>query len=559
MKIGPHIDNVTASLDAFLDNPSQHVLLIRGAWGTGKTFLWNRYAESRKNIAQKRIRYVSAFGVQSILELKQKIAYSKQLENVIGKVPDVSVGVPIPYVPFKINFGVLKQLITSASITFAGHSLICIDDIERKEKGLTLKALFGLVSDLVSMECKVVLISNDNELEDADKEYLKMANERIVDAQIELLTSSAFVCEHTFETTNIAHETASKVLEAFQVQNFRIAQRIKGVVDTVSGKKDMKDEIKERLSLHASVVGCSFFGVKTAPSEDLVVNFTVDGFGAYLYPDKGIWATKAEPNDSETEESEQNRAYAETLFELGFFYDDLSRVVHEFLRTGVLDWKRYDAAFKRIDQEVGQEQIATELRAIWDLYGKSFYTDQVTFCGEMSAYLQNHVNEIGSTSFSQACSFLAELDHVIPENVRRLNYSSYLDRIGDGLEDLQWRRFDNHELPNDPLFKTLMDERITTLNLKLSIPEAMKILLTNYAHVGALNKCNSLSADEIYNWLVSDQFEESSVLTRKFVKEMETVEKCRQYYDNLIEALRRLAKRSKIDAKRVQLIYGVTV
>lgn len=67
---------IKAQIDHFLQTPTPEVMAIRGAWGVGKTFAWNKYLiEARNNnrIALDNYAYVSLFGLNSMEELKLSI------------------------------------------------------------------------------------------------------------------------------------------------------------------------------------------------------------------------------------------------------------------------------------------------------------------------------------------------------------------------------------------------------------------------------------------------------------------------------------------------------
>ena len=70
-----NIKKVKSSLDSFLVDKTP-VLVLKGAWGVGKTYFWNEYI--KENISNKRANqiaysYVSLFGLNSLEQLKTKI------------------------------------------------------------------------------------------------------------------------------------------------------------------------------------------------------------------------------------------------------------------------------------------------------------------------------------------------------------------------------------------------------------------------------------------------------------------------------------------------------
>jgi hypothetical protein len=67
------IDILKAQIWRFLKSDTPEVLAIKGAWGVGKTYSWNKFlnkANNRNEISLERYSYVSLFGVDSLEELR---------------------------------------------------------------------------------------------------------------------------------------------------------------------------------------------------------------------------------------------------------------------------------------------------------------------------------------------------------------------------------------------------------------------------------------------------------------------------------------------------------
>ena len=72
---------VNDEIAKFLSRPNAEVLCIRGKWGVGKTYTWDKQisaAQIAKAVKLPRYSYVSLFGINSLNELKFAI-----FENVI--------------------------------------------------------------------------------------------------------------------------------------------------------------------------------------------------------------------------------------------------------------------------------------------------------------------------------------------------------------------------------------------------------------------------------------------------------------------------------------------
>jgi len=66
---------IQTSPDAFLEGDDR-VMVIRGAWGVGKTFFWSNYVTRRieaKSLSQVAYSYVSLFGKSSLPEIRASI------------------------------------------------------------------------------------------------------------------------------------------------------------------------------------------------------------------------------------------------------------------------------------------------------------------------------------------------------------------------------------------------------------------------------------------------------------------------------------------------------
>lgn len=173
-------DRVTREIVRFLESSKPEVLALRGAWGVGKTYLWNKLLEQTKaTIGLKKYAYVSLFGLQNLNELKYSI-----YENTIDT-KDVGIEPSLKTLQTNTDFVVKSfgtQLISvisrfkGASATLEAISflavrdrIVCIDDLERRGSNLRIIDVLGLVSYLTERRgCKVVMILNDEALTDTD-------------------------------------------------------------------------------------------------------------------------------------------------------------------------------------------------------------------------------------------------------------------------------------------------------------------------------------------------------------------------------------------------------
>ena len=86
------IDILEDQIGRFLASEAPEVMSIKGAWGVGKTYAWNKYLANAKNlkkIAFKKYSYVSLFGINSLDDLKFSIFENMVAEGSFGRRPTV--------------------------------------------------------------------------------------------------------------------------------------------------------------------------------------------------------------------------------------------------------------------------------------------------------------------------------------------------------------------------------------------------------------------------------------------------------------------------------------
>ena len=195
------IELVIKAIDRFLSRADAEVLCIRGKWGVGKTFAWQRRLEAAqetaKSIKLPRYSYVSLFGVNSLDELKLAI-----FENVIIldeglKKADLAtldawvskLGSWRKLTRLAQSIPIVKSVVGAdatglVSFMTIRDQIICIDDLERRGSKLEVSDVLGLISFLREQRnCKVVLILNDEQLEDEKRKFNKHI-EKVVDVSL---------------------------------------------------------------------------------------------------------------------------------------------------------------------------------------------------------------------------------------------------------------------------------------------------------------------------------------------------------------------------------------
>ncbi|WLI30727.1 hypothetical protein PSH61_06360 [Pseudomonas rhodesiae] len=220
-------------------------IVLKGEWGTGKTYLWNSViAKNRSNFARVNYSYVSLFGINSLADLKRSVFENTVPSKSAGDVTtknsvvenikklDFSDGVVglrkiFGYgreakIPFVGSFG---GVIDSIQYSLVTETIICIDDFERRGNSLSARDVLGLVSNLIEKKnCSVILILNEGSLKPDDEFFTY--SEKVFDYEIvfspSVQESASLVFSPSGEARKIVSENAIKL----KINNVRLLKKI---------------------------------------------------------------------------------------------------------------------------------------------------------------------------------------------------------------------------------------------------------------------------------------------------------------------------------------------
>ncbi|MCC4821327.1 hypothetical protein LMH81_32920, partial [Vibrio lentus] len=128
------VELVKEQVQRFLSSDTPEVLAIKGDWGVGKTYSWQKYVcEFKNHCAVNRYSYVSLFGINSIEEIKKATFLNTIDTHNIGQPLNISSrskkwaeslqGLKLKGVSVGDVLGSVSQLTMDKTI-------ICFDDLE---------------------------------------------------------------------------------------------------------------------------------------------------------------------------------------------------------------------------------------------------------------------------------------------------------------------------------------------------------------------------------------------------------------------------------------------
>lgn len=186
--------NSKERISEFLLDEKANVLLVEGKWGIGKTFLVNECIKEYKKHKKIKVIDLSLFGLSSIAEVNQSlIVKSKFSQAVFEKLSKL--GFSTSYsdnvgntISFEVS-GVFQALMEEE---YKEHiftqAIIIIDDIERKDRKVSIVEIFGLIDSLKLKKTKVIMIANSEHLcNSSEKNQFIGFKEKIVDYEVKMI------------------------------------------------------------------------------------------------------------------------------------------------------------------------------------------------------------------------------------------------------------------------------------------------------------------------------------------------------------------------------------
>jgi hypothetical protein len=258
-------------------NNNGKVIMLSGKWGSGKTHFWKNIIEEEliQNQTKKQKAYVysSLYGNRTLDKIEDNIYAQAYLCSVGGKNAVLSGYEKVK--DFGKRFGSFcslldvsklvdgiddiqqKNIKRSALSYLENGGIVCFDDFERKSKDIDLNDLFGFISHLaIDLNCKVVIILNDDVFEGVEKDVFSRVKEKSVSKFLkyepsirDLFKSIIFQknSEKEFKYSKLRKhlKIILKTIEETEELNARIyIQVLDNLVEWIKTKKDSENYLK---------------------------------------------------------------------------------------------------------------------------------------------------------------------------------------------------------------------------------------------------------------------------------------------------------------------------
>jgi hypothetical protein len=178
-------------------------------------------------------------------------------------------------------------VIQSATFLTVSKRIICIDDVERRGKGLRLIDVLGLISFMSERrKCKVVLILNDEQLADEDKADLAKYSEKVIDTSLLFSPTpeecAAIAVNGDDPTSLLLRECCIRL----RISNIRVIVKIARFVSEIQpALKGLDEPVIQQAVKSLTLFGLIYYSIDQtkAPDDPSLLEFILTKRGQYLY------------------------------------------------------------------------------------------------------------------------------------------------------------------------------------------------------------------------------------------------------------------------------------
>lgn len=548
------IATVKAVAARFLKSNKPEVLALKGAWGVGKTYAWNKLVfEHKDTIPIPNYCYVSLFGVSTIAELRTAIFTKTQAVKRFGVKLDAEtinnewlslVGEQTKKL-LRFGSGIIKELPYGKNVTvgletlaphFIRNTIVCLDDFERLTKGtIQTEEVLGLISELKEEKnCKIILIFNEEKL--SDKETYTKYREKVVDIELLYDPTPEEASDIALPSDLPCRASVKKHCFSLGVKNIRVLRKIVGLVEIMHEiAAKLHPQVMEQAA-HSLVLfaWCYFDSDDKKPTLQFL-----RGWNSFTWEQKG------------EEEDPKHSGWTKLLQTYGLIHlDEFDLAIFNVIERGYLEETGFAEAAQTLDAQFRAQDLEQSFTTAWNLFHNTFDDNREELIQTLYDSFKKSVKHITPINLDGTTKLLRELDR---GDLADELIDFYLDaRAADkGILDLDDHPF-SREI-KDPVIWERFNKRKAETKLLIPLSEAVMHIVE---HAGWSNTqieaLQAASEDDFYALFKQDHGDELSRIIACCLQFEDKEEKHKPIWEKARAALIRIGKENPLNAIRVR-------
>lgn len=555
---------VKNEIERFLRSPEPEVLCITGAWGVGKTYTWQTILDqvrAKRGTGLSRYSYVSLFGINSLDGMKTALFENLEfllpegstgLERILSggnsalksskQFANVMSALPIPYLGTALSKA--QPLLFSA----IRNQIVCIDDLERRG-ALSVKDVLGLISYLREQRsCKIALLLNQTQLDETGQKEFSDFFEKVIDTILVFAPTSPEAVAIALDQNDELSKLIREHCERLEISNIRVIKKIERLIKMLQGPLLNKVSPDVTLQVVHSMVMFGWRKLDVGSKPPSAAYLQQHEFSRYM-------SDEHDPEQSQGDENTEHQRWDIILAQYGWgSMDEFDGALMSFVETNLLDADSLVTKARAVEARLSQNKQMVSFEQAWRPFHDSLGDNENEVCESLISGIKDNFTVVSRPNLDVAVSILKELG-------RTKDADALIDFARDTGSEEFWTS-------DDPFHRDVKDSRIRDMvqerrqETKPAFEFEKDLLSTAQTMIGT--KLAQLAAVPVERYQALFEVSAGKALNDYIYASLEyrkisnATEDMRKVVANAEEALRRIARKSKLNEIRIRK-YGISL
>lgn len=552
------LKQIEEEIRRFLKSKEPEVLCIKGPWGVGKTYAWKKYlaeAKESRELGLDLYSYVSLFGLNSLDDVRFAIFERTVTGHHLTTGPDATTFRDLTNKSTELGRrsrpvidalssvfgwkGASEALYKAAFLTVRAQ-MICLDDLERAGKELSVRDVLGLASFLKEeRQCKIVLLLNDERMEGDERDDFTQQLEKVADTTLVFDLSAEEACEIAFSGAEPVGERISPRIVELGINNIRVIKKTERLALRLCQMLEKYDcGVIDQAIATMVLASWAVQQPKVAPSLEFVREYN-----------RISLAGTAQRGDLDPE----RKRWYDILVRYPYLaMDDFDAVIIDGAVAGYFDEPQLRKMANQLQATLRENGESSLGRAWSDLYHGSLATEDDEFLDALYEGAMSEANVISPLNINSAIRVLREAGRGEQADDVVKNYIAARSRDGVEFYNIENHHFSHDDVIDEAFKEAMSDARQSYIDDRdaLSVLKSLAREGWNEADRILMGKQSADDFERMFEALRGREVRASiETILRIGRSEYAESEKILQ---NATEALRRIARKSPLRARKVR-------